>query len=303
MRTLFASMAVTWLVLLGGCATTGQDDNMTRKDGKSVSVIPEAEIDTEERRRARIRLELAAGHYQSRNYNTALAELRTALSIDPSYASAYGMLGLIYMDLDDRERADASFRRAMDLSPGNPDINNNYGWFLCQTGREREAVPLFERAAADPLYPVPAKPLHNAGICLRKVGDDEAAESYLQRAFKADPRNPVAMFNLGEIYLERKDFERAQFYSQRLVKTFEPAAQTLWLALKVENARGNRDGVLSLGSQLRSKFPAARETELLRLGNSMIETSTVEAPVAGAPGRCAPSAHPLNWRRPARISA
>lgn len=251
------------VVALAACVSVDSTDDAS---GSDLSVIPRAQIDTEERRRSRIRLELAAGHYQQRNYSTALNELREALSIDPDYPAAYGMLGLVYMDLNDPAKAEASFKKALELSPGNSDITNNYGWFLCQTGRAKEAIPLFEKAASDKVYSSPSKPLHNAGICLLRVGDDAGAEQYLQRAFNVDPRNPVAMFNLSEIYLRRQDFEKAQFYSQRLIKSFDPSAQTLWLALRVERARGNRDGYLSLGSQLRRQFPGSREATLLREG-------------------------------------
>lgn len=263
---------VACAVLASGCAAPGAgsdrgDDALLgpQRPGE-VNVVPDARVNTEERRRARIRMELAANHYRARNYATALEELRTALEIDPDYPAAYGMLGLIYMDLGDNVRAETSFQKALRLSPGNPDLNNNYGWFLCQNGREREAIPLFERAASDRLYPVPAKPLHNAGVCLRKIGDEAGAEQYLQRAFRIDPANPVAMYNLGEIYLGREDLDRARFYAQRLIKNHDPAAQTLWLALRVENALGNRDAVLSLGTQLRRRFPSSREAELLRQG-------------------------------------
>lgn len=249
--------------LLAACAGPQGAGSPGARDN---SVIPKAEVDTEERRRARIRLELAAGHYQQRNYTTALDELRTALSIDPEYAQAYGMLGLIYMDLNDPAKAESSFKQALQLAPGNADLSNNYGWFLCQSGRTAEAIPLFERAASDRLYSSPSRPLHNAGVCLRRQGDVAGAEQYLQRAFKVDPGNPVAMFNLSEIYLEQQDLDKAHFYSQRLIKSHEPSAQTLWLALRVEQARGNRDGYLSLGTQLRRKFPGSREAGLLREG-------------------------------------
>ena len=51
----------------------------------------------------------------------------------------------------------------------NPDLNNNYGWFLCQTGREREAVGYFQRALRDPLYATPARASLSAGVCLMRI--------------------------------------------------------------------------------------------------------------------------------------
>ena len=105
-----------------------------------VATLPQGQADeTDVQRRARIRVELAASYYQQRNFNVALEELKQALTADPGYAPAYGLLGLIYMDLGDRVRAEDSFQRGLKASPADSDLNNNYGWYLCQTGREAQS--------------------------------------------------------------------------------------------------------------------------------------------------------------------
>ncbi|HMS78684.1 MAG TPA: tetratricopeptide repeat protein, partial [Burkholderiaceae bacterium] len=113
--------------------------------------------ESETRRRAQIRLELATGFYQQGNYSQALEELRSSLSIDPSNAQAYGLLGLVYMDLRDRERAEENFQRALRLAPEDSELLNNYGWYLCQTDRPREAIAQFQAALKNPLYATPAR--------------------------------------------------------------------------------------------------------------------------------------------------
>jgi type IV pilus assembly protein PilF len=267
----FALSVAATLALLGGCATTPEGLREGSGAAAPAGIVPQAggpgsSEETDERRRARIRLELAANYYQQRNYTVALDELGQALRVDPNYAAAYGMLGLVYMDLGDKARAEESFRRGLQLTPSDADLNNSYGWFLCQNGREREAIEHFGRALRDPLYRTPAKPLHNAGICSLRIGDEAAAERYFLRAFQVDPGNPVAMFNLGEMYLKRNDLERARFYSQRLVTSFEPGPQTLWLALKVERALGNREAAANHAAQLARQFPASPEAGLLAAG-------------------------------------
>ena len=229
-------------------------------------VMPDSSEENEERRRARIRLELAANYYSQGNYNYALDELRQALAVDPSYPSAYGMLGLVYMDLNDRPRAEESFQRALRLAPNDSDINNNYGWYLCQTGRTRESIDYFLRALRNPLYVTPSRPLHNAGVCSLRAGDAKAAEDYFQRAFQVDPGNPVAMFNLAELNLKRGDTERARFYAQRLAASFDSSAEILWLSLRIERKIGNADAEASLGAQLRRRFPGSREASMLASG-------------------------------------
>jgi type IV pilus assembly protein PilF len=224
------------------------------------------QVDSEQRRRAQIRLELASGFYQQRNYTQALEELRSALSNDPSYAAAFGLLGLVYMDLGERVRAEESFQRALQIAPDDSEILNNYGWFLCNTDRPREGIVQFQAALKNPLYATPARPLHNAGICSLKAGDTAGAEAYFQRAFQLDPRNPVSMYHLGELFLKRGDLERARFHSQRLLSSYPASAETLWLAIRIEKQAGDQDGLASLSAQMRRQFPNSREASLLQRG-------------------------------------
>ena len=86
------------------------------------------------RNRARIHTELASAYFERGSMGVALEELRTAISADPNYATAYSVLGLVHMDLHENAIAQRNFERALALSPNDPDINNNYGWFLCRTG-------------------------------------------------------------------------------------------------------------------------------------------------------------------------
>lgn len=273
--------ALRWLVLalfpltlLSGCASSSSsgDGKAAPREQKAaprepMTALPNSGVESEQTRRAQIRLELGASYYQQRNYSVAIEELKKALAIQPDYAAAFGMLGLVYMDLGERGQAESSFQNALRVAPTDSEINNNYGWFLCQTGRPKESIAYFLKALNDPLYRTPARPLHNAGICSLMLGDENAAEQYFLRSFQVDPLNPVAMYNLGEIYLKRRDIERAHFYSQRLITNFDPTAQTLWLALRVERLARNRDGEQSLAAQLRRRYPDSPEAARLSRGD------------------------------------
>ena len=140
------------------------------------------------------------------------------MQIDPTLPDAYGLLGLIYMDLDDRRAAEENFQRALQLDGNNPDLNNNYGWFLCQTGREREAIGYFQRALRDPLYATPARASLSAGVCLMRIKDYPDAEPFLRRSFELDAANPTAKYELARLYLATGQTERAAFYYGLLAK-------------------------------------------------------------------------------------
>ncbi len=247
---------------LGGCVTTETVNNGDSSPGAS-GVSSKRTPAEEKRNRAKIRLDLAYAHYQQGNMPLALQEVDNALKIDGDYSAAYGMKALTYAAMGDREQADASFQQALKLEPKDAELNNNYGWYLCKTGRQREAIRYFEVAAADRRYPTPAKPLHNAGICLKAMGDEQGAEDYLQRAFNVDPSNAVAMYNLGVLYVERGNYQRAKFYSDRLLSTYNPTAETLWLGIRAARLGKDTHNEARLIQQLHTLFPRSPEAAAL----------------------------------------
>jgi type IV pilus assembly protein PilF len=262
-----ALTAAAGLLVLAACTTT----TTTKVGGEVVSKTTNGRPDAaataaSNRSRARARTELAAGYFRTGQLKVALEEARRAVQIDPTYADGYGLLGLIFTELDDRPAAEENFRRALQLEPNNPDLNNNYGWFLCQTGRQDESVGYFQRALKDPLYATPARANMNAGVCLARVRNYAAAEPYLRRAFELDAANPTIKFELASLYLATNQPERAAFYYGLLTRSVDASPETLWLGIKVARAQGDLRTESRLAAELRSRFPSSREAGLLARG-------------------------------------
>lgn len=251
MRRAGSIVILTALLGLGGCATNPSADS--RKD------LTTSSDQTESQKRARIRLQLAIGYYQQQQMAVALDEIKLALQADPGSADAYSMRGLIYMDMGETKLAEDNFRQALKLSPDNPDFNNNYGWFLCQNGREQQSIAYFESALKSRSYQSPAKALSNAGVCSLRMKDMVAAERYLVESFRQEPGNLAANTNLSKIYYSRGEYERARFYIARVIKSEQFDAGVLWQAIKVERKLGDRDSEGSLFTQLRRRFPNSPE--------------------------------------------
>lgn len=243
--------AAVFAALLAGCASNPAADApgelLTNSD------------QTDSQRRARIRLQLAIGYYEQRQMPVALDEIKQALQVDPNFAEAYSMRALIYMDMGENRLAEDSFLQAIRLAPNTPDFNNNYGWFLCQNGRENQSISYFETALKNRAYQSPAKALNNAGICSLKMKDAAAAERYFAQAFQYDPGNPSTNANLAKIYYERRDYERARFYIGRVMKADVMTADVLWLAIKIERKLGDRAAELSLVTQLSRRHNGSPE--------------------------------------------
>ncbi|MBS1186763.1 MAG: pilW [Burkholderiaceae bacterium] len=243
-------MAVVLLVITAGCAS------MPASDGGELQT---ASDQTDAQKRAAIRLQLAVGYYEQRQPKVALDEIKQALAIYSDYAEAYGMRALIYMELGETRLAEENFTRALGLAPKNPDLSNNYGWFLCQNDQESKAMQYFEAAFSSRSYQSPSKALNNAGLCSLKQKDRKAAERYFARAFQFDPSNPVTNANLAKIFYDRQDYERAHFYIGRVIQSEIWAADVLWLAIKIEHKRGNSEAERSHAMQLRSRHPGSPE--------------------------------------------
>ena len=264
MKALVLAMTLA-AAALAGCSTTTTKTPTRDTAGGEVERRDATPVDP--RKRAAIRLQLAAGYYQEGKFAIALDELRQAIAIDPGYAEAHMLVGMVYMELGENALAEQNFQRALALDAKNPDVNNNYGWYLCQRGREREAIGYFEAALKDPLYPQKAKPLQNAGVCANKMGDAKLAEDYFRRSFEMDPGGAVSAYNLALIYYDRKDFPRARFYVAQVNGSPSPTPASLWLGIRIERRLGNKNNEIALENQLERMFADSREAQMQRRGN------------------------------------
>jgi type IV pilus assembly protein PilF len=254
---------IAWCaLLLGACRSTTTVDGVQVNTSAAMPGATEADP----KKRAAVRLQLASNYYQSGQLQIAIETVNAAIALDPNSAVAYGLLGLMMMDAGQAVKADESFHRAMALDAQNPDLNNNYGWFLCQTGHERESIAYFDRATANPLYQSPARSLQNAGICLLRVHDDAPAEKYLLRALVADATSPVAKFHLAQMYLHQRRFDRCDFYFDLLTRSVEADAETLWLGARIAHAKGDQGTEHRFTEQLQLRFPSSAQADALHRG-------------------------------------
>lgn len=239
---------------LSGCAT--------RPGGLLSSAQPEILTESDEpdtRKRARIRLELAVGYFEQGQTTVALDELKQSLVADPNFAEAHNLRGLIYMRLSDPRLAEESFRRALSISPRDPNVLHNYGWMLCQQARYPESQQALSQAIASPVYGGRAKSWMAQGLCQVRAGQVAEAEQSLLRSYELDAGNPVTGYNLSTLLYQRGEFSKAQFYVRRLNNSELANAESLWLGIKVERKMENRDAMQQLVAQLRKRFAQSRE--------------------------------------------
>lgn len=224
---------------------------------------------TDPQNRARVHTELGAAYYQTGAMAVALEHLRVALTADGRYFQAYSVRGLVHTTLKEYAKAEEDFRRALSIAPNDPEVNNNYGWFLCETGKERQSIAYFLNALKSPLYETPERAYTNAGTCALKAGDHEGAQTYLLKAVQmsrdggATPR-----FQLALLFYQRNILDESRVYLNEVFKMLDPPTpEALWLGVRLERKLSNRAAESNYASQLRSRYPTSPEYQEFLKGN------------------------------------
>ncbi len=249
-------------VLLAGCA--GRPGG-TSSGSSGTDLITESD-EPENRRRARLRLELASGYLENGQTNVALDEIKQALIADPTFSDGFNLRGLVYMRLNDTGLAEDSFKRALALNPRDADVAHNYAWLLCQQARYPESFRFFGQALGSPTYRASAKSLMAQGVCQIQAGLKQEAELSLTRSYQLDAGNPLTGYNLANLLYLRGEFVKSQFYIRRLNNSELANAETLWLGVKVERRLNNMDVSQQLATQLRRRYAQSREAAALEKG-------------------------------------
>lgn len=244
-------------LVLAGCAGSPQQQAIQQPDS------PEK---ADALYRAKVHTELAASYFSRGQHAVALTELNEALLAYSSYSPAYNMLGLVYMDLKEDQKAEQNFEQALRVNPADSEVHNNYGWYLCNRGRAAESIAHFMAALKNPLYTTPDKAFLNAGICSRKAGNDEGAEKYLLEALNIQPLQRQALHEIADLYFAKGRWADARLYLGRLLLAGPGTAESLWLAVRLDRKLGDRDAEASHSVQLRKQFPDAPQTKAMMSG-------------------------------------
>ena len=260
------------IALLGGCASHGADPAVRDAAGGELAIDqnictrvaqePERKLSKNERL-AELRAALGAGYMQEGALDVALRELETSLQLNPRSATAHATMALLQLRLSKPESAGDHYRRALALSPSDPEIRNNYGVYLCELGRPKEADAQFRCAIANPLYRTPALAYTNAAECALRSGNSTRAEADLMTAVQLDPAFVTPSLILADMTYKAGDARAAREHLARYVRRAGQTPAGLALGIRVETALGDLDRAASYRLLLKDRFPDSREAQEL----------------------------------------
>ena len=232
---------------------------------------------TDSGKAAAANLNLGVAYFRAGNLPLAKDKLERARDQDPKNATVHDTLGLLYARLGDDARADAEFNTALRLTPGDPELANNYAVYLCGHGKVDAGVKRFEQAAANALYKTPWVAWTNAGFCLRGVGRDAEAAVQYERALKAQPSFAEAVYQYAEMELAQQKaaaaYRRVDAYLSANPKA---TAELLMVGWRAARAQGDQLAALKLARRLQTDFPNSAQT-LAVVGNVESGSSNIRA--------------------------
>jgi tetratricopeptide (TPR) repeat protein len=160
-------------------------------------------------------LNIAQVYERGRRYKEA-EEAAHAAEVLPGQARdnemVWFLLGAIYERQKFFDRAEAEFKKALDVNPKNAPVLNYYGYMLGDLGqRLDEASTLVQRALKE--EPFNGAYLDSLGWIYYKQNKLDEAEATLHKALERDSHDPTIHSHLGDVYakLGRSELAAAEW--------------------------------------------------------------------------------------------
>jgi eukaryotic-like serine/threonine-protein kinase len=182
-------------------------------------------------------------------YRRAREAADRALALEPDLAEGHAQTGWIQMIHEwDWRGAATSFRRAVELAPGNAVVLRRAGVFESTQGRVEEALELYRRALEQD--PLDAHTYNNVGISLQELNRLLEAESAHRKALELTPQRAGSHGSLSMTLIAQGRGEEALAEASR-----EPEEGTrLWALAIVQYALGHRAESDTLLRELVEKY-------------------------------------------------
>ena len=257
-------------LLLIGCQTTPAPDlsGSTRYQA-SASSSDKRNVDKQEI--ARVRTSLAAQYIRKNELDAAQRQLEKAFEANSRYAPAYDMMGVLLQQEGSSinlQKADEYFKKAIALDPEFNQVRNNYGVYLSQMQRYKEAAAQFEIAGSALGYEGRIGALENLGRTYLQLNNRPAASKAFLRALEGNRNSLIAHIELVDLLLEEKRVQQAQrLYDETLIliKGQEISPRLLLQGIKLAAAQTDISSRQQLSRQLLSAYPLSDEAKQLKI--------------------------------------
>ena len=199
----------------------------------------------------------ATRSYHAGQLPQAEQQAQRALKANAPAGDAHTLLALIASASGDSPGAGSHYKQALAVAPGNGSYANNYGTWLCQSGRAGESLDWFDKALADPAYSTRTSALANAGICALKAGQPVRAEANWRQALAFDPAVIPALSGMAQLQYQIGNQLEARAFVERWLANAPDDANALQLAAQIEQKLGDNAAAQRYLLRLQANSPVS----------------------------------------------
>lgn len=210
-------------------------------------------------RASQLNIELGMAYLNQGQVARAKTKLLHAVELAPELPEAHSNLAYLWQTLGEDKEAEKSYQKAIALAEKKGAFYNNYGAFLCQRARYREAEEVLTLAMNDKTYANMAEVYENAGFCALQAGQADKAEQYFTRAIQQNPRRVRAMLELAELSFHQQRYDQAETLLNSYRHYANPSARSLWLTMRTAKALGDDQSFQENAIVLSDRFKESPE--------------------------------------------
>jgi adenylate cyclase len=140
-----------------------------------------------------------------------------ALALDDSLDTSHYMLGMIYFNMHEYDKAIAEGEKGVELNPNGHEALTLLGWFLNLAGRPAEGLVVLEKAMR--LNPMPPAFQYSIlGCSYMLTNQNDKAIGALEKGLRVQPDNTPCLVLLAAAYAEANSGEDARKTAAELLR-------------------------------------------------------------------------------------
>jgi Tfp pilus assembly protein PilF len=136
--------------------------------------------------------------YRQGDPKTAIEKLNEYLKSKPNDDVAWTILGNAYLDLNQNEKAETAYKKALEINSNGFQAITSMGILRRKQGKYDEALAYYEKALA--INPKYAQAYSSMTVIALKQEKDTKALEYAKKAYDLDKTDPVIVANLAVAY-------------------------------------------------------------------------------------------------------
>jgi type IV pilus assembly protein PilF len=219
--------------------------------------------DKNEEKPSDVYLQLGVRYMDLNRLEIAKENFEKAIEKDNGNAKAHSAMAYLFEKINHYDDARKQYQTALDLSPDDVGIQNNFGRFLCDRREFDKGLSLLKRATDNLLNDRQWIGLTNAARCYLGKGQREKATILLRQALDMNSQYPPALSEMQKISYQIGDYQASKEYLHKYLAQANHTPETLWIAHQTEQVLGNHSLANEYRTLLLDKFPLSNEAKQL----------------------------------------